>query len=315
MRALTVIVPTYNRAATLEGALRHLTSQDPVAVRTEIVVVDNNSTDATRDVAGRFAGPVKYIFEPRQGLSHARNAGIAAVTSEPEPAGRDHIIAFCDDDVEVASDWMGVLVREFEAQPEADCIGGRVLPRWAAEPPPWLTRAHWAPLALQDHGPRPRVFDAASPVCLIGANVAFRRDVFERIGLFSPDVQRVKDGIGSTEDHELLLRLYAAGGRARYTPDLVVTAEVPAERLTRAYHRRWHRGHGRFLAVMSTPEMERTRRGRIMGVPAHLFRAAMADLISWIGLSIGGRGSEAFEPETRLCFFSGYLQQRAWTRR
>ncbi|HYT65363.1 MAG TPA: hypothetical protein VEL51_03005 [Vicinamibacterales bacterium] len=54
---------------------------------------------------------------------------------------------------------------------------------------------------------------AATPIGLIGANIAFRRQVFDRVGRFSPSVQRVKNGIGSTEDHELLTRLYAAGGR------------------------------------------------------------------------------------------------------
>ena len=63
-----------------------------------------------------------------------------------------------------------------------------------------------APLALQDHGDTTRVFDRSSPIGLIGANVAFRRGVFERVGTFSPAVQRVKDGVGSTEDHELLYR-------------------------------------------------------------------------------------------------------------
>jgi cellulose synthase/poly-beta-1,6-N-acetylglucosamine synthase-like glycosyltransferase len=179
----------------------------------------------------------------------------------------------------------------------------------------WLTRAHWGPLALQDHGDAPLTFDAKQPVCLIGANVAFRRSVFGRVGLFSPAVQRVKDGIGSTEDHELLLRLYAAGGRALYLPDLLVTTEVPQERLTREYHRRWHRGHGRFHALMRIPSLERSTRGRLLGVPAHLFRTAVADAAAWAKLRVQGDAAEAFTRETRLWFFSGFLQERAWSHR
>ena len=307
MKALTVAICTYNRAAALHAALRALTAQREAATPFEIIVVDNNSTDDTCSVVQSYGESVRYIFEGRQGLSFARNAAIEAASGD--------IIAFTDDDVEVAPGWAAVLMNAFSSHPEADCVGGRVLPRWQQEPPPWLTRAHWAPLALQDHGDAPLTFDAANPVCLIGANVAFRRSVFAQVGFFSPAVQRVKDGIGSTEDHELLLRLYAAGGRALYLPDLLVTADIPPDRLTRHYHRRWHRGHGRFYARMRTPEMERTRRGRLFGVPAHLFRAAALDTAAWITLKMRGDAAEAFARETRLWFFSGFLRERAWTAR
>ena len=307
MKVLTVAICTYNRAAALRTALRALTAQRDAATPFEIIVVDNNSTDDTCGTVQSFGEAVRYIYERRQGLSHARNAAIEAAAGE--------FIAFTDDDVEVAPGWAAVLVHAFASHPDADCIGGRVLPRWQAPPPSWLTRAHWAPLALQDHGEAPLTFDAARPLCLVGANVAFRRPVFSRVGLFSPAVQRVKDGIGSTEDHEFLLRLYAAGGRARYVPDLVVTTEIPCDRLTRAYHRRWHRGHGRFHAVMRTREMERTTRGRVLGVPAHLFRAAASDAAAWVKLKMRGEAAEAFARETRLWFFSGFVRERAWTAR
>ncbi|HEV3485992.1 MAG TPA: glycosyltransferase, partial [Vicinamibacterales bacterium] len=235
MKALTVAICTYNRAPSLLTALRALVAQRDPATPFEIIVVDNNSTDGTCGAVQSFGAAVRYIFEPRQGLSHARNTAIEAATGD--------IIAFTDDDVEVGPGWAAVLQHAVATHPDVDCFGGRVLPRWHEQPPVWLTRAHWGPLALQDHGEEPRIFDAQNPLCLIGANVAFRRSVFARVGHFSPLVQRVKDGIGSTEDHELLLRLYADGGRALYLPDLLVTTEIPQERLTREYHRRWHRGH------------------------------------------------------------------------
>lgn len=307
MKTLTVAICTYNRAARLRTALRALVAQRDPATPFEIIVVDNNSTDETAPVVHSYGERVRYVFERRQGLSHARNAAIDAATGDT--------VAFIDDDVEVTPGWTGVLVQAFASHPGVDCVGGRVLPRFQAPPPSWLTRAHWAPLALQDHGEMPLTFDLVRPTCLIGANVAFRRSVFARIGLFSPAVQRVRDGIGSTEDHELLLRLYAAGGRALYVPDLVVTADIAPERLTRAYHRRWHRGHGRFHAVMRAPELERTNRGRLFGVPAHLFRTAAGDAAAWLKLRLRGDTAEAFAHETRLWFFSGFLKERAWTAR
>ncbi len=303
---LSVIVPTYNRSAMLARALRRLTRQTSAHAPVEIIVVDNNSADDTARVVAEFGEGVRYVFEPKQGLSHARNAGIAASLYS--------VIAFTDDDVEVAGNWAAVIERELEDHPDVDCVGGRVLPEWDADPPAWLTREHWAPLALQDHGDEPRTLDRGTPVCLVGASVAFRRSVFDRVGVFSPDVQRVKEGIGSTEDHELLRRMYEAGGRARYTPDLVATTVVPRARLTREYHRRWHEGHGRFHAVMRIPEMEQSARGRLLGVPAHLYRSAAADAASWLRLRIAGDRARAFAAEMRLRFFAGFFRERCTCR-
>jgi glycosyltransferase involved in cell wall biosynthesis len=308
MAMLTVIVPTFNRADLLARAVRSLLAQETVDGGLRLVVVDNNSSDRTRQAVDAFGGAVDYVFEPRQGLSHARNAGLARA------AGSD-LVAFTDDDVEVSRNWAPTIVREFENHPGVDCIGGRVLPSWQEPPPSWLTRDHWGPLALQDHGDQPREFSAAQPVCLVGANVAFRRAIFNRIGEFAPEVQRVKDGIGSTEDHDLLRRLYAMGGRARYVPDLLVTAVVPPERLTFSYHRRWHMGHGRFHAVMRIPEVERSPRGRLFGVPGHLYRTAASDLAALIALRLRGDAARAFTAETRLWFFGGFLRERCPLRR
>ena len=302
MRRLAIVVPTYNRASSLDRTLASLVGADSDVVaralsRQEgvpaVIVVDNNSTDATAETVASFGPAVRYIREQRQGLSFARNTGIDAAR-----ALGSEFVAFIDDDVEAAPDWAVALLRAFEAHPEADCVGGRVLPSNAEELPDWLTTDHWAPLALQDHGDRPLIFDAQQPRGLIGANFAFRRDVFERIGQFCPHVQRVKDGIGSTEDHEMLQRLYDQGGRAAYVPEVVVTTRVPPPRMTQGYHRRWHLGHGQFTARMPNAE------------PAHMLRGAAADAVRWLHLSAMRDRARAFEAETRLWFVSGFLKER-----
>ena len=304
MLKLAILVPTFNRAGSLQRALSSLTAQVSGTSDVELIVIDNNSADETPDVCGRFAG-VRYLFEPKQGLSHARNAGVAAIRGfSPSDA-----VAFVDDDVEVAPGWLEAVRRAFAAHLEIDGIGGRVLPQNSSEFPDWMTSSHWAPLALQDHGNQMREFSVHEPVGLIGANVAFRKRVFDRLGAFSPHVQRVKDGIGSTEDHEFLVRLYAAGGKVLYVPDALVTTRVPPERMTREYHRRWHRGHGRFHAVMEGVELPQVSR-RLFGVPAHLFRSAATDAMAWLRGMVSRDAASAFAAETRLWFFSGFLKER-----
>jgi glycosyltransferase involved in cell wall biosynthesis len=299
---LSVILPTFNRANALKRALAALLRQSAMPDAYEVVVVDNNSSDGTAGVVALFEDRrIRLISEPRQGLSYARNAGLAAA--------RAPIVAFTDDDVEVAPDWVETIVATLARYPHVDGLGGRVLPSWQNGRPPWLTREHWAPLALQDHGDARRVFDRSAPIGLIGANVAFRRDVFERIGAFSPAVQRVKDGIGSTEDHELLVRLYESGGRMLYQPKLLVMARVSGDRCDRRYHRRWHEGHGRFYALMRLPEMERAR-VTPFGVPGHLLRETAQTLAAWARSALVADWDGAFLAELRLRFLKGFV----WTR-
>jgi glycosyltransferase involved in cell wall biosynthesis len=247
---ISVIVSTYNRAERLPLALDALLSQAG-AVPYEVIVVDNNSTDATRqavaELAARSDGRLRYAFEPRQGLSYGRNRGISLA--------RGSIVALTDDDVRVAGDWIEQISRAFAQNPEVDYVGGRILPNWLGPPPRWLTTAHWSPLALQDYGEAPLVVGPARAICLVGASLAFRRRTFDTVGLFTPSLGRIRDGIGSTEDHDWQLRAWRAGLVGVYFPMMVSTADVTPDRMQKAYHRRWHRGHGRHCAMMRLREL------------------------------------------------------------
>jgi glycosyltransferase involved in cell wall biosynthesis len=303
---ISIVISTYNRCGLLEGALRALLSQTPADVAYEILAVDNNSTDQTRSLvdglAKRNPEKLKYIFEPKQGLSYGRNTGIAAAKAP--------IIAFTDDDVRVAADWVWRIKTAFEANPDIDFLGGRVVPRWPAEPPPWLTKANWSPLALLDYGDSAFDVDSGKQLCLIGANFAFRRRAFEKVGLFKTDFQRVKDGVGSLEDHEILLRLWRVRSRGLYLPELVATAEIEPDRMTKQYHRKWHTSHGRFYAALHSDEVERSKLGNWFGVPAHLYRQVLSDLAGWLGARIRRQPAEAFTRELGLRYFSGFVARR-----
>jgi glycosyltransferase involved in cell wall biosynthesis len=304
--ALSIVLPTFNRAVELPAAIASALEQTAPADRYELIVVDNNSTDRTEqavaDIARAHPGRVRYVHEARQGVSYARQAGI--------DSARAPIIAFFDDDVRVSSNWVETILRTFDEHSETECIGGKVLPKWSTPPPVWLTSSHWAPLALQDFGDTAMTVGATNPRGLISANLACKKTLLDRIGGFSPEFQRVKDGIGSLEDDEWNRRLWKSGGTALYVPELVTTTDVPSTRLTRAYHRRWHRGHGRFYALLRAEEIERSTVGSLLGVPAHMYRAAMRDVSGWITSALAGRTDEAFLHEVKLRFFRGFLGQR-----
>lgn len=302
---VSVIICTYNRSGLLPKALESILSQKSGDVRYEVLIVDNNSTDRTRQVCDSFLSQghvnLRYIFEGKQGISYARNTAIVNA--------RAPILAFTDDDVFVSEDWVARIKQAFDDYPEVDAIGGKVLPEWETDPPSWLTREHWGPLALLDFGDGPASVSARNPICLIGANFAFRREVFEHVGLFSPALQRVGGGIGSMEDHELLVRLWQKNRQAMYVPDLVVMAEVQSERVTKQYHRNWHTGHGHFYAIMREEEFERSG-ARLFDVPAHLYKQALVNSLKFVKHSLFSNDESAFIYETQLHFFMGFFKTR-----
>jgi glycosyltransferase involved in cell wall biosynthesis len=285
MVEVSVLLATYNRACRLSTAVAALLDQIG-NVDFEVIVIDNNSTDDTAAVVARMAATsarIRYVFEPRQGKSHALNTGLALA--------RGAILAFTDDDVRVAPDWVLQFHRSYGMHPDVDYIGGRVLPEWPAPPPKWLTTAHWSPLALQDYGDDLQTVGPHRAVCLIGANIAYRRHVFERVGGFTPALGRTGDGIGSTEDHDLQLRMWRAGLRGLYDPSIVVHAEVTPDRLTREYHQRWHRGHGHHCALMRLRELVPADLGpmsepagivTLFGTPAFVYLEVPHNAYQWL---------------------------------
>lgn len=302
---IAAVISTYNRCELLCAALDSLLAQSSHEVRYEVIVVDNNSNDQTREVVEGYRARghqnLTYIFEPRQGVSYARNTGIAHA--------RARLIAFVDDDVRVSDKWIATIKRKFDSHPEIDCIGGKVLPQFRTPVPRWLTRDQWMPLGLQDYGDEPLSINAENPLCLVSANLVVRRTVFDQTGPFALHLQRVKDSIGSIEDAELLERFWRSGRHCMYVPDLTVTTEVPSERMTKSYHRRWHTGHGYFFAIRRSEEMERSS-GRLFDVPGHLYRQAFADGVAWLKWFLLGKHDLAFAHEMRIRFFLGFFRER-----
>jgi glycosyltransferase involved in cell wall biosynthesis len=302
---ISVVVCTYNRAALLPRTLESLFAQKPENSAFEILVIDNNSSDDTRAVVASLQTkspvPLRYIHEPRQGNAYARNTGVEQAHAP--------IVAFLDDDVFAGENWIYTIRSAFDRDPQICFIGGRVLPLWETNPPRWLTPAHWAPLALLDYGDDEKQIAGQMPLGLLTANIAFRKEVFDKVGRFSPSLQRVKGGIGSMEDTEFLMRVCRSGKTGCYLPQLITWGSIDPGRLTKAYHRRWHTGHGHFYAVMKDPEWERSS-FRLSGVPGHLYRETARQAAMWCSRLLSGNTDAAFESECRLRFFYGFFLER-----
>ena len=300
----SIVVCTYNRAALLPQALRSVFAQRGENLSYEIIVVDNNSSDDTpatvESLKAESPVPLRYVRESRQGNAYARNAGVEQAAAS--------IVAFMDDDCTADENWLAGIKSAFERDPELAFVGGRVLPVWEREPPGWLNTAHWAPLALLDYGTDELKIDGEAPRGLLTANIAIRKEVFAELGGFLPSLQRVKGSIGSMEDHEFLLRVCRSGKRGVYLPELITWAPVDPERMTKAYHRRWHTGHGHFYAVLNDRVWERSK-FQLAGVPSHLYNQTARHAVRWCSSLLRGNSVAAFESECQLRFFYGFFRQ------
>jgi len=192
--AVSVVVPTRNRAEYLRVTLASLAAQAP-GVPHETIVVDDGSTDATADVAVR--GGALYLRHERSlGPNAARNTGIEAA--------RGSLIAFVDDDVRMPRHWVGALAAGAVRHKWAEAFGGPI--RASLEgPAPRTCGRESPPITTLDLGERDRETDF-----VWSANMAARRGAFERVGRFDADVPIYGD------EEEWLMRLHAAGGRVAY---------------------------------------------------------------------------------------------------
>jgi glycosyltransferase involved in cell wall biosynthesis len=313
---LSVIICTWNRAALLDETLASLASVClPLDIRWEVVIVDNNSTDATRSVVERwsqaFPTSLNYQFETRQGKSWAMNTGLTSC--------RFPIVVFADDDVRVSAGWLNAACTAFRDHPDAAYVGGPVEPIWDEPCPSWFAetgRVLWGTLAILDYGPEPFVFEERRKIPL-GANFAIRRTMVDRIGGFDPCLGRNSDRVLLGQElPEFFARARAAGLRGRYVPAMSVQHHVPAKRLRPEYARRWWYGKGVSRARMEQlhPVTELGLDLRtvptIAGIPRFLFGTALRDAGRWAAALLSGDLGRRLAAETQLWYFGGQLRER-----
>lgn len=256
---ITVILCTYNRWQSLVRALDSVAlSHMPESVAWEVLVVDNNSHDRTRDVVAdfcvRYPGRFRYLFERQQGKSHALNRGIAEAQGD--------VLAFLDDDVTVEPMWLQNLTAALLKGRLAGC-GGRVLPEWNSVPPRWLPKGDYyrAPVPSEEARscapkrwfPDNKERYALGPLALFdlgleagrlteppfGTNMAFQKAMFAKYGGFRPDLGPKPGSEIRCEDTEFGRRLLTGGEQLWYEPSAIVYHPVTQNRLRKQYFLAW----------------------------------------------------------------------------
>ena len=264
---ITVAICTRNRAGFLEKAVGSVLPQ--MTNDTELLIVDNASTDGTQEVVAHLAaGNLRLVVcrENEIGISVARNTALKKA--------RGQFVLFMDDDETAEPDWLAAYQQFLSVPPSGNiaAVGGAVFNKYAAPPPKWVNAS-----ATFSHGDLPKRL--LYPDSLCGGNAAYRRETALAVGLF--DVQ-----LGLREDTDLIFRLQKADHEIWWLPGAVILHHVSAYRMKFRRVMRGRFNEGRFIAIQRLKSqrggLDRGfyRVGRIVAAPFHALAHLLAALIT-----------------------------------
>lgn len=275
---ISVIVCTHNRARFLRGALQSVVDQEFPRHDYAVIVVDNASSDDTRQVVADFRsdGNVSYVHEPKLGLNHARNTGWRAAEGE--------YVAYFDDDALAEPGWLAAIRDVFAAADGPAIIGGRVDPIWEAERPSWLSDGAATALTIVDWGATARPLAQVPREWLSGVNFAMPVSLLQELGGFDLRLDRVGNRLLSNGDILIQRRAQQRGYPCLYHPEMRVRHAVPAARLTQRWFVSRYYWQGMSDAAMEMIETTPTLKKRLRRIARRSLRlltspGALRDLL------------------------------------
>lgn len=274
---LSVIICSCNRQELLRQTIDSVLAGDKPADGFELIVVDNNSTDGTREMVlgyGQDHPQVVYAAETRQGLCHARNRGIAV--------SRGEILIFLDDDIIASRTLLAAYHEVYRRYPEAMAAGGRILLNWEALRPPWLRESDEGVYTKNDLGENTRLM--AFPESPFGANMSFKRSVFEALGEFDPLLSYdARKGVTiPNDDLDMSRRLYARKWPIVYAAKALVHHRIMPDRAREDYFHSRLYGQGVADARLGADRRAGLRNLTVFRYPFHIvayLRAALVEKV------------------------------------
>ena len=239
---LSIITPTLNRAKFLKWAINSFVAQDFPPGQFEIIVVDNGSTDATRQeveaiIAAGQSHAIRYVYEPEPGLLSGRHRGAQEAKGD--------ILVFTDDDTEATPKWLAAITTAFE-DPTVHLVGGPSLPKFETMPPTWMSpyfsldgeHLSCGTLSLIDLGNNILEID---PCQVYGLNYAIRKTTLFEVGGFNPDcIPKHLQHFQGDGETGLSIKIREKGYKSIYHPGAMVYHLIPSSRLTVKYFEKWY---------------------------------------------------------------------------
>ena len=226
---LTVAICTYDRDTLLPRAINSVRNQTHTRDEFEVLIVDNGSTDQTREIVAehqRKDPGIRYVVEPQPGIAHARNRALNEARGE--------YLAFIDDDAWADPKWLENLIAPLRSlSPAPECVVGPVSLVWEGSRPDWFPARFESLLCRYDMGAVPRFLDAGG--YLLTTNSLFHREALLKLGGMRTDLGHRRKVLIGGEDNDIFKRLVANGCRVFYEPKARVFHPVPKERQTRRF--------------------------------------------------------------------------------
>lgn len=228
---LTAIICTYNREKYIRPLLESLAANDLGKDEYEILLVDNNCKDNTKGVCEAFATDhpditFRYVLETEQGLSAARNKGIKEAHGD--------IIVYVDDDALVDTHYLKDFVQHFAQHPETMAAGGPIEPLYETKEPEWMSPYTKALLtAWMNYGTKLREYPQGKYPG--GGNAAYRKEVFDKVGLFNTELGRKGGNLMGSEEKDIFDKMHSLGMKVMYLPEPVLHHIIPQAKLDEPY--------------------------------------------------------------------------------
>lgn len=222
---------TYNRDKYIYNVLKSIADNKISKDKYEIVLVNNNSNDNTEAECNRFTTDYpdvkfRYFIESNQGLSYARNRGIQESNGD--------LLVYVDDDALINDEYLQTYISFFEQYPEIDAAGGPILPKYETEEPSWMStftrQLITGKLYLGDN-----VREFPSQSFPGGGNAAYRKSVFDKVGLFNVELGRKGDSLIGAEEKDIFDKMTTLGMRFFYLPNAILYHLIPEKKLTKEY--------------------------------------------------------------------------------
>ncbi len=224
--SLSIIICTYNRKDLLAKCLDSLVAQNTGIDKIEIIVVDNNSKDNTDELVMQYEKKIpclKYVFEEKQGLSHARNRGCIETNSE--------YLAYLDNDAIAPQDYISNLMKVIN-QYSPDVMGGPIYPYYISRKPSWFKDEYEIRKHAEESG--------FSSTCRIsGGNYIIRKEVLEDLGMFDVNLGMIGEQVKLGEERDILEKYRRVKSeeeqKTYYALECYVKHYVPARKMTVRY--------------------------------------------------------------------------------
>lgn len=292
---LTVLMATHNGAQTLPIVLGAYCDLQPPSGGWKLVIVDNASTDSTREVIHSFQNklPMEYLLEPRIGKSYALNTGIEHVAGD--------LAVLTDDDAVPEPDWLRQIRLAAENRPEFSIFGGAIIPRWEVPPEPWIHNYLNGGYAITnpawEEGP-------IVPERIFGPNMTIRASLLERGHRFNVSLGPFGSNYQRGEDTDFLVRIVRGGSKAWHCKSAVVAHIIRKHQMTKKWllQRAMATGKG---------EYQREFRGEnpppalLWGVPRYMVREILLQALRVGRVAISGNRDRILRERWRLNFLTG----------